>query len=427
MSIVFWLIASVLIGLACLFVLPPLWTKKTIIESDEEQQNIDIARQRAKELKAQLQANEMSQAQYDEQFAELELALNDDLSIANETVNQQSQGRWISFVILFGLPVMAIALYFAIGNQAALQMAESAPAVQQQPTAGELNAMVAGLAARLEQEPDDAQGWLMLGRSYKYMQQFDKAADAFGKAYDLLGEEPQVMLQYADSMAMLNGGRVTGKAAELVFKVLEISPDNSTALWLAGMAKAEAGEFNQAMTYWRRLESLLPEGSESHRELQALMAQVEPRITNAAATPTPGLAPETGGQATVKEAAAPVPAASAPARGVIEVSVNLSSEFESLVKATDTVFIYAQALSGPQMPLAIVRKQVSDLPLTVSLSDAQAMAPAFKLSAFKDVKLIARISKSGNAIKQPGDLIGIVEPVNVANTNKVVIKIDSRV
>ena len=157
------------------------------------------------------------------------------------------------------------------------------------------------------------------------------------------------------------------------------------------------------------------------------MAQVEPRITNAAATPTPGLAPETSGPATVKEAAAPVPVASAPAKGVIEVSVNLSSEFESLVQATDTVFIYAQALSGPQMPLAIVRKQVSDLPLTVSLSDAQAMAPAFKLSAFKDVKLIARISKSGNAIKQPGDLIGIVEPVSVANTNKVVIKIDSRV
>lgn len=422
MSIVFWLIASILIGLACLFVVPPLWTKKTIIESDEEQQNIDIARQRAKELKAQLQAKELSQTQYDEQFAELELALNDDLSVANATLQQQSQGRWISFVILFGLPIMTVALYIALGNQQALQRDASAPAAQQQFTADDINAMVAGLAARLEQQPDDAQGWLMLGRSYKYLQQFDKAVPAFAKAYELLGEEPEVMLQYADSLAMLNGGRVTGKAAELVYKTLAIMPNSTTALWLAGMAKAEAGEFNQAIAYWRHLETLLPAGSESQREVQTLMAQVEAQIPGA---PAASAAAEK--QTAVKEVAVPLAEAAAPTKAIIEVSVSLSSEFATLVKATDTVFIYAQALSGPQMPLAIVRKQVSNLPLTVTLSDAQAMAPAFKLSAFKDVKLIARISKSGNAIKQPGDFIGIVEPISVPETNKVAITIDSRV
>jgi cytochrome c-type biogenesis protein CcmH len=418
MSIVFWLIASILMGVACLFVVPPLWTKKTIIESDEEQQNIEIARQRAKELKAQLQAEVIAQDQYDEQFTELELALNDDLSIANTAVEQQAQGRWISFVILFGLPVIAVALYIAFGNQQALQKDASAPAAQQQFTADDIKAMVAGLAARLEQQPDDAQGWLMLGRSYKHLKQFDKAVPAFAKAYELLGDEPEVMLQYADSLAMENGGRVTGKAAELVYKVLEIMPNSATALWLAGMAKAELGEFKGAIAYWRQLETLLPAGSESLHEVQTLIAQVEAQNPGSVAAEQ---------QSEVKEAVAPAVAAAVPSKVAIEVSVSLSSEFAALVKAMDTVFIYAQALTGPQMPLAIVRKQVSDLPLTITLSDAQAMAPAFKLSAFKKVKLIARISKSGNAIKQPGDFIGIVEPISVGEINKVLITIDSRV
>jgi cytochrome c-type biogenesis protein CcmH len=185
---------------------------------------------------------------------------------------------------------------------------------------------------------------------------------------------------------------MAGKPAELVFKALAMEPNNTTGLWLGGMAKAQTGDFSAAMELWKKLEAQLPPGSEAQQEIQSLLAKLATQI------------PADAAQAESKPAQ---PAKSAS----IEVQVSLAPELQSSASPNDTVFIYAQSLSGPKMPLAIVRKQVSELPLTVNLTDAMAMMPNMKLSNFEQVKLLARVSKSGNAMQQPGDLIGTIEQV----------------
>ncbi len=433
----FLLIASVLILIAFLIILPPLWRippsppfskrgEKDLSPplakggrggfADQDQRNIAIARQRVVELKEQLQAGALSQALYDEQLAELELALSDDLDIENHVQTSSSQGRWMAWVLILVIPLVAGLLYWTLGNYQSLTQDAQTAENQATPEREQMVGMVAGLAARLEKQPDDALGWTMLGRSYKYLQQNDKAVEAFEHAYKLIGDQPEIMLLYADALAFVNNEELAGKPAELVFKALAIEPDNVTGLWLGGMAKAQTGEFVAAMTLWKKLEGLLPPGSEAQQEIQGLMAklatqipegtvQAESTAAQSAATSTPSLA----------------------AAASIAVEVSLAPELQKSAGANDTVFVYAQALSGPQMPLAIVRKQVSELPLTVNLTDTMAMMPTMKLSNFEQVKLLARISKSGNAMKQPGDLIGVIEQVALSDKSSHKIIINSQV
>lgn len=409
MNLSYWIVVSVLLALAFLIIIPPLWKKREIEEAESDQRNINIAKDRVNDLKHQLQAGVLNQAQFDEQYVELELALGDDLDIEQLNQKGSSQGRWVVPVISIIIPLFSVLIYLQLGEPDALVKADQqVQQAQQSSQSGlDVNAMVAGLAERLKQEPGNAEGWLMLGRSYKYLEKYPLAVNAFEKAYALSADDPEVMLQYADALAMANGGKLAGKASELIFKALEKSPNAVTGLWLAGMAKAEKGEFNQAMQYWRKLEKILPPGSDSIMELQGLMAAVQAQTTES------GEAEET--------ISSPVASVS------INVQVSIAESIKAKVTQSDTVFIYAKALTGPPMPLAIVRKQVSDLPLTVTLDDAMAMMPTMKLSNFKQVKVMARISKSGTAMQEKGDFIGSVEVQELAGSTSIIIVINEEV
>ncbi|MEC4750222.1 c-type cytochrome biogenesis protein CcmI [Methylomicrobium sp. Wu6] len=399
MNIVFFLIAAAFILVAFAFVLPPLWRARELQQADLDHRNIEIARIRLAELKNNLHAGGISQAQFDEQVTELELALNDDLSIESQVKAANTQGRWMVYLVAVAVPVLAGSLYLALGRFDAVEhnaeLAQAAPAGM--PTPADIEKMVAGLAEKMKANPDDAEGWLMLGKSYKYLEQFPKAADAFGNAYRLMGDKPDVMLLYAEALAFAANKNLAGKPSELIFKALKLEPENPNGLWLAGLAKVQQGDPQGAATLWRKLESLLPEGSEPRKEMQNIIAGLPGQAQAAASEP----------QATEQPAAA---AAS------ISVEVSLSPALQQAASPGDTLFIYAQALTGPKMPLAIVRKQVSDLPLKVTLDDTMAMMPAMKLSNFSEVKLLARISKSGQAVTQPGDLIGTVDNAAVSGS-----------
>ena len=404
----FLLIVSVLILIAFLLILPPLWRKQAVQDADLDQRNILIAQHRLAELKENRRSGGISQAQYEEQLADLEQALSDDLDIKSHVSPAQSQGRWVVYVLVLGVPLLAGALYLSLGNYQAISHSAEMAVDPDTLKLAEINKMVEGLAEKMKNNPDDAQGWLMLGRSYKFQQQYPKAVDAFANAYRLLGDQAEVMLLYADAIAYANDKNMAGKPTELVFKALALEPDNMTALWLGGMAKVQQGDVVNAIKLWKKLVALLPPGSESQQEIQALLAKIESEQPKAAAQP----------EATQK---ANVPGIA------IDVQVSLAPELQKSASPGDTVFIYAQALSGPKMPLAIVRKQVSDLPLTVSLNDSMAMMPNMKLSNFPKVKLLARISKSGNAVSQPGDLIGVIDQVTLADKGKHQIVINGQV
>ena len=408
MNLTYWLVVSVLLAIAFFIIIPPLWKKKEIKQADSDNRNIKIAKERASELKQQLESASLSLAQFDEQYAELELTLGDELDIESSESKNTSQGRWVVPVILIFMPLFSVLSYLILGEPDALIKAEIKQS--QSNEAQDINSVITGLAQRLQKNPDNAEDWMMLGRSFKYVKQYKLAANSFAKAYALLGDQPELMLQYADALAMANNGTLAGKSTELIFKALDKEPENVTGLWLAGMAKAEIKDFSQAMHYWRKLETLLPPESESYQQVQKLIATLQAQKSGAKDVEQVA--------ATTKDAESAIS---------INVQVSLKEGLKARVNPGDTVFIYAKALTGPPMPLAIVRKQVSDLPLSVTLNDAMAMMPTMKLSNFKQVKIMARVSKSGTAMQQKGDFIGAVELQELAGNTSVVIVINEEI
>ena len=390
----FLLIVSTLILLAFLFILPPFWRKPKVKIVDFDQRNVEIAQHRLAELKENRLTGGLSQAQYDEQFSDLEQALSEDLDIVGREIHLKTQSKWIIYIVALGIPLLAGSLYFMLGNYQAVSHTAEMSVDPEATKLLEINKMVLRLAEKMKAKPDDAQGWLILGRSYKALEQYPQAADAFANAYRLLGDQAEVMLLYADALAYVNNRNLAGKPSNLVYKALALEPDNLNALWLGGMAKAQEGDAPAALKLWKKLEATLPPGSDSQQEIKNLLSS---------------LAKDTSLGQVQKEPEAKV------SNFTLSVQVSLAPKLQKAVAAEDTVFIYAQAISGPKMPLAIVRKHVSDLPLVVSLNDSMAMMPNMKLSNFASVKLLARISKSGNAMTQPNDLIGIIEQVNLTD------------
>lgn len=409
MNSVFWLVASVMILIAFLIVLPPLWRKRDNTAVDDlDQRNIKIARDRLVELKANKASGGISQVQYDEQVAELEQALSDDLDILNSPNTTQGQGRWLVYALVVAIPVVSATLYWTLGDyQAITHISEPNPAASGAPSPEAINKMVAGLAEKLKAKPNNLEGWLMLGRSYKMLERYPEAVDALARAYQLAGEKAEVMLPYAEALALVNDGNWAGKPQELVNKALALEPKNLNGLWLSALAKAQQGDKKSAVGFLRKLEAVLPPESTDKQQIHELIANTENELTNAAPT-----------QATQSVSSPGVS---------VDIKVGLATELPSDVKPEDTVFIYAQAVSGPKMPLAIIRKQVKDLPVSVRLTDAQSMIPNMKLSNFKQVRLLARISNSGSAMPQPGDLIGVIEQANITDHKEYEIIINDRV
>lgn len=402
--------------IALLIVLPPLWrTPKNAVVDDLDQRNIVIARDRLSELKANRAAGGLSQTQYDEQVAELELALSDDLDIRKPAVNGQNEGRWLVYVLALAIPLLSATMYWTLGDYEAIdrvndpdQTAQSDQNNAGMPSPEAINQMVVKLAEKLKKEPGNIEGWMMLGRSYKVLERYQESADAFAHAYQLAGEQAEVMLPYAEVLALADKGNWSGLPKELVFKVLAKEPENPTGLWFAAMLNAQQGDKKTALTYLRKLEGVLPADSPDYKQIHEIIVNTEGGIEN----------PTAAGASEKSASTAPETVAA------VAVQVSLADELKSEAQPGDTVFVYAQALSGPKMPLAIVRKKVGDLPLSVSLSDADSMMPNMKLSNFKEVRLLARISKSGTAMPQSGDLIGTDEQVSLADRkdHKIIIK-----
>ena len=246
--------------------------------------------------------------------------------------------------------------------------------------------MVGTLEEKLEAEPENPTGWLMLGRSYMVLQRFPDAVGALETALEQDADNPEVMLALADAMAMTQGGRLGGRPAELVDQALSASPQNPKALWLSGMAANEAGDTEIAVTRWETLLPLIQSDPQSVKEVQAMISNARGEDVN---TEEPTAA--TGGLTVTVDLAENVVAASAP---------------------DDAVFVYAKAVSGPPMPLAAKRVTVKDLPVTFTLTDDDAMMPQLTLSSQPQVIVGARVTKSGQAIAQSGDFVAESAPVS---------------
>jgi cytochrome c-type biogenesis protein CcmH len=354
---------------------------------------------------------------------DLEQELLYDLNTDGPALREPRSGRWATLLIIPLLPLCAVLLYQQIGSVELIDQLQQArtsqpqPAQQQSQSEASIDEMVAKLAARLQQQPDDLKGWVMLARTYTILKRYSEAETAYENVLRLGGENAGVLTDYADAMAMANGGKFTDQTGALLTRALELDPGNVKGLWLAGHWKNQSGAYAEAVHYWQQAAAKLPPGSEDAAVIAQQISEVQGQLGISAA-PAPAMATTT--------AAAGTTAASAKG-ATLSVHVTLAPELATVAAAEDTVFIFARATQGPRMPLAIVRKQVKDLPVTVTLDDSQAMMPAMKLSNFEQVVVGARISKSGNAMPQSGDLQGSISPVATQTSEKIQITINSNV
>ena len=382
----------VLIIVGVLLLVLPILRQPTSSDSlDRDQQNISIAREKKSVLVEQLASDEMTQEEYEAALADLEASLALDLE-RQQTLESNSQGgQWAVWAIAIAVPVVSIIMYLQLGSIEVIEnpdLAKPREAIAQSPHGQGNNPtieeMIAQLKAHLVENPDDARGWFMMGRTMMAQQQFDQAVTAFQRSYDLSKDapDPSIMLALADSLAMTRNRDMTGEPEELVLEALKLSPNDVTALWLAGLSAEQGGRYREAYDHWTKLIPLLSADPGSTAEVQTLIARLRaqhpdlPEATQQLAMASTGL----------------------------NVAVTLDAQMMSQVAADDLVFIYAKAASGPPMPLAAKRLKVSDLPIQVSLTDNDAMMPQMKMSSFDQIIVGARVSKTGNPIAQAGDL-----------------------
>lgn len=278
----------------------------------------------------------------------------------------------------------------------------------------QVEGMVAKLAARLQEKPDDADGWGMLGRSYMSLGRHADALTAYGRALKLRPKDATLLADYADALGVKNGRTLDGEPTQLIDRALQIEPDNLKALVLAGTAAFNRGDFVVAVKHWERAVAVGPAGSGIVELARGGIAEARERAKlPAAAQGASGPGPAAN------------PVAAATAGPTVKGTVRLAAALKSQAGPEDTVFIFARPDDGSRMPLAIIRKQVKELPVEFTLDDSTSMSPATRLSTVKRVIVGARISKSGQAMPQPGDLEGLSAPVDVGATG-VVVEIGTR-
>jgi cytochrome c-type biogenesis protein CcmH len=348
-------------------------------------------------------AGTLSQAQRDTERASLERRLLDmllhDSAVAAPAAAKPAWPLWAG--------LMALVLVIAIGGYAYNHKTNPAQGDEEGADGGanqaQVVAMVEQLAERMKQNPGDADGWAMLARSYSVMERNEDALDAYQKAVALRQDDAGLLVDYADALAVKNQHSLQGEPMALITKALQLNPDHIKGLALAGTDAFVRKDFAQAVKYWGRIEAVGPPDNMLVQRVSSSLQEAR-KLAGLPAQAAPA-APQAKSQDQTN--ASPIAAGGPSVRG----TVSLSPELRAQASPDDTVFIFAKAAVNGRMPLAAERKQVKDLPYQFTLDDSKSMSPQARLSGATQVVISARISKSGNAIAQPGDLQGQSPPV----------------
>jgi cytochrome c-type biogenesis protein CcmH len=391
-----------LIALAIL-ILPLLRTRNTI-SYERQAQNIHYAKERLEELDQQLQNASISASDYEALKLEIESTLAHDIDIANNSEQTQTAGPRrsnklaISLISIF-LPLSALGFYLIVGTPEAIL-----PESQPNPTHAQVENYIGDLEKRLEQTPNDLEGWQVLSQTYLSLGRYADAKQGFQRILTLGGESAHVYASLADATALAAGGQISQEAFGYIQRALTIQPNNRQALWLAGLAGAQSGDEATAKEHWTRLVPLLDDAPQQQQELRKILQENFGSQTNQNVADTQMQTTEVS-----KQTPSETVTKATPQSGLM-IEVRLGEEVSQLAKDNDFVFIFARAEQGPPAPLAVKRLRVADLPISVTLSDADAMVAPMMLSKFENVTVTARVSKSGQPVAQAGDLQSNVVP-----------------
>ena len=397
----FLTVALLLAALATLFVLSPLMLNRSVQSGERGAINVALFKDRLQELENDRNESVIGEDEFQSLKTELERRLLDDAPEGGKPA-AAATGKPSSLVIVLlalSIPVVAWCVYQQTGAKADWDITQTLEQARDKAVAGEsteqeMEQLIAQLNQRLEQRPQDSDYLMLLGSTQMKLANYVAAADVYRRLSEIYPNDPAVLAQYAQALYLSSARALTDKVRTVADKALSINPQQATVLGMMGIAYFEQGDFQQAVNYWQRLLPLLGPVSPNRQMIMAGIEQARELLQ------------ESG----VEVAVTPAPVA----ENAVSLQVQVAIGDGINVDKSASVFVYARAMAGPRMPLAVAKVKVADLPATVTLDDSMAMAPGFKLSGFEQVELVARVSKNGIANRGSGDIEGLLGPVNTA-------------
>mgnify|MGYP000433076195 FL=1 len=389
-SMLFVIIAlGIALCVAAIFLWVLLREKKPVTQASQAKANAKVYRDQILDLDREHDSGHISDEEWQQSRDELSLRLLEDTSAVDDpAAKTEKPAIWTAVVLAVALPLGSMGFYMWVGQPEALNPLALKTPDQVDPK--DLTKMAQTLAEKLQDKPDNLQGWVMLGRTYRTLENFDAALRAYDSALKL-SDDDDLKLERIEVIAMQRQGQFEGEPWNVIREVLQRDPQHFGALLTAGSASYAEGKFADALKYWEQARKPLDANNPDLAGLESAIATVRERL---------GMPPAK---------AAPAATSGLNVTG----QVNLSASLKSKASPNDVVFIYATPANGDRMPLAIFKTTVSQLPFNFTLDDSTAMAPDRKLSAAGEVMVKVRVTKSGNAMPQSGDLSGSLGPVKV--------------
>jgi len=419
MNFSFWIAMLLMLLLAIIILVIPLLKARKAKSIAYKDSNLYLHEGKLEELDTDLAEGRIDQVQYKVARQELDRELLVDVpqesadTAALHYSAQANRQPALALAITVFIPTLVLLVYMQLGMHANSDMQENV-AASANSELPDVQEMTNKLAEKLRSEGGETKEWVMLGRAYKYSKQYAESAEAFATAGRM---EPgvQVMLEQAEALALLNGQKFDLKARELTLDALSLEPDNVNALWFAGVAEFQFGNYRQSIAHLSKLTSVAGVDDEIKQSILFYIEKAREQLIAAGET-----APS------IEEVLAVIPVAPEQAAAdVVElhIVVDVSDEVRQKFAGSDAVFVYAKAAQGPRMPLAVQRMTLAELPATIVLDDNMAMVEGMNLSAFPSVVVSARVTKSGSAIAQSGDYIGQVAVKDVTSSGELTIKV----
>jgi len=409
MTLIFWLIASAMTLCIIGLLLWPLLRRTTGMATGECESRLAVYRQQFAEIEQDRKNGTLGDELYQQAQHELERRLLDEsgsTDLVPAVVRRRVNSLLVAVLLAIFIPTASVGLYWELGNPLAV-IHPSVPALSAQgnadsghQTAEGMEVLSERLKTKLEQNPDDGVGWALLARSYVEMGRHNDAVMIYEKAMKLLPDDPQLLVDYADALGVLHGRKLMGKPELLIQQALKLDPNHVKALMLAGTVAFDRKEFRQAVKYWERASANLPLDAEGEVRKELLSAIAEAK----------GLA---GGKPVMVQAVGGAAASTTTGSSAVAISgiVSLAPSLAAKAASMDTLFVFAREVNGPPMPVSIVRAGKQGLPFIFRLDDSTSPMPSRKLSSAGTVVIVARLSKSGQAMPQSGDLEGVSQLV----------------
>tara|TARA_B100000745_G_scaffold25412_1_gene16677 strand:- start:3052 stop:4299 length:1248 start_codon:yes stop_codon:yes gene_type:complete len=401
----FLLSASSLLLISIIVIIRTLMNKNNE-KINSNQNSIDIYNQKLKEINFDIENHLITKSEANNAIEELEYSLikdnkNTDILDSKLYFSNLKSKKTISIILLLIIPVFVISVYSFIGTPNSIEKLVLVSDLKNTKSDSEklvsVEQMLKRVERRLLDDPNNSDDWLMLANSYVVLKRYPEAIRALENLYRLKGDDPSLLFRYADVLAMANSGIFAGKPSELIKKALQLDPQNTMGLWLAGLVAYEEGEVKKAINYWENVLPKLEIGSEEEKNIRKYIEFAKENNN---------ISIQNNGSITQEKI-----------EYSLKLSIELSPNFTNINK-NKAVFIYAKPINSPNnMPIIVLRKTVADLPLLVEMNDSMSMLPSNKLSDYKSVQVLARISNSGNAKSEKGDLIGIVESMSTTSKN----------